>query len=85
MENEERKRDNERKDAYLDQVANGLRADAKMKKNEGTRKSNKLWLWLGILILIFILLYWIFGIGTQEAIDGIDNGVQTEVATDAGI
>ena len=85
MESEERKRDNERKDAYLDQVANGLIADAKMKKNEGTRRSNKLWLWLGMLILIFILLYWIFGIGTQEAIDGIDNGVQTEVATDAGI
>ena len=25
---------------------------------------NRLWVWLGVLVLIFILLYWLFAIGT---------------------
>lgn len=27
-------------------------------------RSNRLWVWLGVLVLIFILLYWLFAIGT---------------------
>ena len=30
----------------------------------GTQRSNRLWVWLGVLVLIFILLYWLFAIGT---------------------
>lgn len=28
------------------------------------QRSNRLWVWLGVLVLIFILLYWLFAIGT---------------------
>ncbi len=31
---------------------------------DGVQKSNRLWVWLGVLILIFILIYWLFAIGT---------------------
>ena len=27
-------------------------------------RGNKLWVWLGTLVLIFIILYWLFAIGT---------------------
>ena len=27
-------------------------------------RSNRLWVWLGVLVLIFIILYWLFAIGT---------------------
>ncbi|MDE5850590.1 MAG: hypothetical protein K2H38_10640 [Muribaculaceae bacterium] len=27
-------------------------------------RTNRLWVWLGVLVLIFILLYWLFAIGT---------------------
>lgn len=29
-----------------------------------TPRTNRLWVWLGVLVLIFILLYWLFAIGT---------------------
>lgn len=56
------------------EIANELRANGKKKKNNGIAKSNRLWLWLGIIILIFILFWWIFGIGTAEDIVGTTNG-----------
>ena len=28
------------------------------------QRGNRLWVWLGVLVLIFILLYWLFAIGT---------------------
>ena len=59
------------------------RAEQRKRKNESTRRMNKLWMWLGVLILVFILLFWIFGIGTQEAVDGVDNGVNTELTAPA--
>lgn len=33
-------------------------------KEAGTQRTNRLWVWLGVLVLIFILLYWLFAIGT---------------------
>ena len=27
-------------------------------------RGNRLWVWLGVLVLIFIILYWLFAIGT---------------------
>ena len=69
----ERDNDKERKEA-LDQVANGMRANRREKHENHTRKMNRLWMWLGVVILIFILLFWIFGIGTAEDIMGTTNG-----------
>lgn len=31
---------------------------------EATPRSSRLWVWLGVLVMIFILLYWLFEIGT---------------------
>ena len=49
-------------------------AHGKKQKNNGVAKSNRLWLWLGVLILIFILVYWLFVIGTGEDLMGVFNG-----------
>lgn len=57
-----------------DVEANGLRADGKKNENKSTKKMNRIWLWLGVLILCFILLWWIFGIGTAEDLSGVVNG-----------
>ncbi|MDE6695801.1 MAG: hypothetical protein K2K25_02880 [Muribaculaceae bacterium] len=38
--------------------------ESRQDKQDGVQKSNRLWVWLGVLILIFILLYWLFAIGT---------------------
>lgn len=54
--------------------AQKLRAEGKIRKNNGTRRVNRLWLWLGALILIFILLWWLYSIGTFEALTGVTNG-----------
>ena len=55
MEERDKKYEEERRDIVRD--SSHLRADAKHRKNNSTRKVNKLWLWLGVLILIFILLW----------------------------
>ena len=44
------------------------------RKENGTRRTNRLWLWLGVLILIFILLWWLWSIGIFEDITGVTNG-----------
>ncbi|MDE7403332.1 MAG: hypothetical protein K2M87_07975 [Muribaculaceae bacterium] len=54
--------------------ANSLRANAKKNRNNSTRKTNKLWLWLGVLVLVFILLWWLFAMGTFEDMLGVFNG-----------
>ena len=55
-------------------MAKGLKANGKIRKNNSTRKTNRLWLWLGILILIFILIWWLFSIGTFNDLIGTANG-----------
>lgn len=57
-----------------DQIANSLPADGKDRKREHTGRTNRLWLWLGVLVLIFILLYWLFTIGVFESLAGYFNG-----------
>lgn len=54
--------------------AEGLKAEGKMRKENSTKRINKLWLWLGIIVLIIILVWWLFSIGTFEAIVGTANG-----------
>lgn len=57
-----------------DLIADSLRAQGKERHRENTRKINRLWLWLGVLILIAILLYWLFSIGLIGDLSGVSNG-----------
>lgn len=61
-------------DVRAEEIANSLPAEGKNKKRNSTVKTNKLWLWLGVVVLIFIILYWLFAIGTFEDFLGIFNG-----------
>ena len=36
----------------------------RQRDDSGQQSSNRLWVWLGGLVLIFILIYWLFAIGT---------------------
>lgn len=38
--------------------------ESRQRKEAGSQKSSRLWVWLGVLVLIFILIYWLFAIGT---------------------
>lgn len=38
--------------------------ESRQDKEMGTPRGNRLWVWLGVLVLIFIILYWLFAIGT---------------------
>ncbi|MDE6096806.1 MAG: hypothetical protein K2G52_11515 [Muribaculaceae bacterium] len=60
--------DNEAPNA--DMIANSLKAEGRERHRENTRKINRLWLWLGILVLVAILLYWLFSMGMMKAIAG---------------
>lgn len=51
-----------------------LLSEGRNKKSKGILKSNRLWIWLGVLVLIFILVYWLFIFGTAEDITGVTNG-----------
>lgn len=57
-----------------DLIANSVRARGRERSRENTRKVNRLWLWLGVLVLIAILLYWLFSIGMMESLAGVFNG-----------
>ena len=47
-------------DATSDVVADSLRAKSKNEKRNSTKRINKLWLWLGVLVLVAILIWWLF-------------------------
>lgn len=70
---------NEKKDArqeleIAEREGRSLKAKGKMRKRENTTKINKLWIWLGVLLLIFILLWWLMSIGMFEDLTGVSNG-----------
>ena len=48
-------------------IARSLEAEQKDKQREHTRRMNKLWIWLGVMFLVAILLWFIFGLGLFEA------------------
>ena len=50
-----------------DLIAGSLKAENREIKREHARKLNKMWLWLGILFLIAIVLWFIFGLGLFES------------------
>ena len=57
-----------------DQIAESMPAEERNKGRHHTEKTNRLWLWLGVIVLIFILLYWLFSIGIFEDLVGYFNG-----------
>ena len=59
-----------RQNDNADQIARSLEAEQKATQREHTRKMNKLWIWLGVLILIAIIIWFIFGLGMFEAFGG---------------
>ncbi|MBD5201675.1 MAG: hypothetical protein HDS85_06475 [Bacteroidales bacterium] len=61
-------RENERQDNE------NLLANGKNRKRTDTGRTNRLWLWLGVIVLIFILLYWLFAFGTFEDLMNVFNG-----------
>lgn len=68
--NNDTRRDHE----LANQKAEEIMAEGKRRKNRNTKKINNLWLWLGVLILIFIIVWWLWTIGTFEDITGVTNG-----------
>ena len=56
-----------------DMIARSMKAKEKENHRENTRKMNRLWLWLGVLVLVAILLWWIFSIGFFEDTTGVTN------------
>lgn len=70
--NDRHVRDDEAPNA--DQIARSMKAEGKERRRENTRRMNRLWLWIGVLILVAILLWWIFSIGFLEDVSGVSNG-----------
>lgn len=57
-----------------DLIADKLRADGKERKRKNTRRINNWWLWFGVMILIFILVWWLWTIGIFGDMSGSFNG-----------
>ena len=66
--------ENDKKYRTDDQIAKSMTAEGKNRKRRDTVRTNRLWIWLGVIVLIFILLYWPFAIGTFEDLIGYFNG-----------
>lgn len=71
---------NENKQKIEDRAFEEMRQEGRLKeegrerKEEGTKRSNNLWIWLGVLVLVFILIYWLFAIGTFGDLQNWFNG-----------
>ncbi|MCH5222539.1 MAG: hypothetical protein J1E82_00730 [Muribaculaceae bacterium] len=55
------------------EIAKSMEAHQKDRERYHTRKINRLWLWLGVLVLVALLLWWIFSIGFFEDTTGVTN------------
>ena len=58
-------------DIHSDMIADSLKANGKDMKRKDTKKINKLWLWLGVLVLIFLILWWC---GIFDILFGVTGG-----------
>ena len=67
-------------DVTSDVIADGLRANGKNAKRNDTRRINKLWLWLGVLVLIVILVWWLFSYVIAFDAAGDENGMLMQAA-----
>lgn len=63
----------ERREAH-NETAESLTANGRNRDRKNTVKTNRLWMWLGVLVLVFILLYWLFTIGIFDSLTGAMNG-----------
>lgn len=61
-------------DENYDLVAEKLKAEGKERKRNNTRRINNWWLWFGVLILIFILIWWLWTMGIFGDMTGYFNG-----------
>ena len=66
MERDERHKHDGKQD-NADLIAESMLAEQKNKQRETTKKMNRLWIWLGVLLLVAILLWFIFGLGLFES------------------
>lgn len=71
---EKRELREEREHMTPDQIAESMPAGGRNHHRRQSSKTSRLWLWLGVLVLIFILLYWLFSIGIFEDLSGYFNG-----------
>ena len=54
-------------------IAKSMEANQKQHEREHVRNLNKLWIWLGVIVLVVLLLWWIFSIGFFEDTTGVTN------------
>lgn len=66
-------------DVNSDVIADGLRAEGKDRKRNSTTRINKLWLWLGVLVLIAILIWWLFTYVIAFDVAGDENSMLMNV------
>lgn len=74
-EKREERREERKEQRLPDQNAEEVLANGKKQHNHSTKRINKLWIWLGVIILIFILIWWLWTIGMAEDETGVTNGV----------
>ncbi|MCH5232161.1 MAG: hypothetical protein J1E78_00880 [Muribaculaceae bacterium] len=66
---------NHRHEKDDNEIGKSLIAEEKNNERRTTRNLNKLWIWLGVLVLVALLLWWIFVIGAAGMSDIDNNGV----------
>lgn len=66
-ENEGHKHD----DVNADLIADSLKVEGKNMKRSDTKRINKLWLWLGVLVLVLLILWWC---GIFDILFGVTGG-----------
>lgn len=64
---------------HSDMIADSLRAESKDRNRKDTTRINKIWLWLGVLILIAILIWWLFTYVIAFDVAGDENGMLMNV------
>ena len=63
MENKDRQKMEDKAFDEMRRAGKNVREN-RQNNDMGTPRSSRLWVWLGVLVLLFILLYWLFAIGT---------------------
>ena len=66
--------DNNKNQENADLIADKLRADGKERKRRNTPRINNWWLWFGVIILIFLLVWWLWTMGIFGDMTGSFNG-----------
>ena len=66
--------DNNKNQENADLIADKLRADGTERKRRNTRRINNWWLWFGVIILIFLLVWWLWTMGIFGDMTGSFNG-----------